>query len=94
MSSLFEEVVDRLAQDVIWTAEEIGDDEITEISRVVGTSSMTAQEAFKASVRLRLADARGREALAERIGRGPSRPHDGCEGGQVPTTRRAADPDG
>ncbi len=78
MSSLLEEVVDWLAQDIIWTAEEIGDDNITEISRVVGTSSTTAQEAFLASVPLRLADTRGLEAPAECIGRGPVRPTTGA----------------
>ena len=75
MPSIAEEVADRLAQDVIRAAEELGDEDlVTDISRVIGTSSTTTQEAFMTAVRLRLAEGRARKALAERLARGPVGP--------------------
>lgn len=72
MSSIMEEVADSLARDVIKAAQELGDDNlITEIGRVIGTSSTTTQEAFMTAVRVRLSEQRARAALAERVALGP-----------------------
>jgi hypothetical protein len=84
MPSIAEEVADRLAQEVIRAAEELGDEDlITDISRVLGTSSTTTQEAFMTAVRLRLAEGRARRTLAERIARGPVGPRKELGGGPI-----------
>jgi hypothetical protein len=70
-----EDLADALARDVIAAAEELGDDQlIAEVSRVIGASSPTTQEAFMTAVRVRLAEARARAFLAARIAKGPRHP--------------------
>jgi hypothetical protein len=70
MSSLLEQIADALARDVLRVAQELGDDDLVgEISKVVGTSSPTTQEAFNTAVRVRMAEGRARKALAERLGK-------------------------
>ena len=62
-----EDLADELAQDALRLAEETGDEKlINDISSVLGSSSTTAQEAFLTSVRVRRAEKRARELLAER----------------------------
>jgi hypothetical protein len=69
MASLTEEIADALAQDVIRASQELGDENlVTEISKVIGASSTTTQEAFMTAVRVRLAEQRARRMLAERMG--------------------------
>jgi hypothetical protein len=47
MASLTEEIADALARDAIRVAEELEDENlITEVSRVIGASSTTTQEAL------------------------------------------------
>ncbi len=59
---------DALARDVLAVQDELGDDRLFEkVARVIGTSSPTLQEAFMTSVRIRLAERRGRAFLAEAI---------------------------
>ncbi len=69
-----EDLADALAQDALRLAEETGDDTlINDISNVLGASSTTAQEAFLTSVRVRRANNRARELLAERAAK-PAQP--------------------
>jgi hypothetical protein len=79
---------DALARDVLDAQDELGDDRFYEkVGRVLGTSSPTLQEAFMTSIRVRLAERRGRAFLAEalearRQGRsGPEAPRDGGSAG-------------
>ena len=69
MASLTEEIADALARDAIRAAEELGDENlVTEISRLIGASSTTTQEAFNTAVRVRQSEARARRLLADRLG--------------------------
>lgn len=75
MSRITEELADRLAQDVIAAAEELGDDQlIAEVSKVIGAASTTTQEAFMTAIRVRLSEARARKYLAQRLAKGPKNP--------------------
>ncbi|MCL4189250.1 MAG: hypothetical protein KJZ85_16740 [Rhodobacteraceae bacterium] len=68
MADFIQELGDALARDVLAAQDELGDDRFYEkVSRVVGTSSPTLQEAFMTSVRIRLAERRGRRFLDEAI---------------------------
>ena len=79
MASLTEEIADALALDVIKAAQQLGDENlIADISRVIGASSTTTQEAFMTAVRVRLSEQRARRALAERLAK---RPAGGSENG-------------
>jgi hypothetical protein len=58
------ELADQLAEDVLAAETELGDDRFYEkISQVLMAASPTFQEAFMTSVRVRLAERRGREFL-------------------------------
>ena len=71
--SVVEDLADRLAQDVIKAARELGDEDlIALIAKELGATSTTTQEAYMTAVRVRLAEARARRALAERIAKGPT----------------------
>lgn len=66
--SIMEELADKLAQEAIAASEKLNDEEIiTNIARVIGATSATTEEAFLTAVRIRLAEARGREYLADRL---------------------------
>lgn len=66
--SILEDLADKLAQDALAAVKETGDDSIIElISRELGSSSQTTQEAFNTAIRMRTAEARARVALDERI---------------------------
>lgn len=69
MASLMEEIADALARDVLRAVEETGDENlVTEVSRVIGSSSTTTQEAFMTAVRVRMSEQRARRLLAEKVG--------------------------
>ena len=71
--SVAEELADALAADVIRAAQELGDEDlIAEISKVIGSTSTTTQEAFMTAVRVRLSVERARRALAQRVAKGPA----------------------
>ena len=71
--SVVEDLADALARDVIKAADELGDENlIMEISKVVGSTSPTTQEAYMTAVRVRLAERRGRRALEARLAKGPA----------------------
>jgi len=72
MTSITEELADRLAQDTIKAAEELGDENlIAEVAKVIGIASTTTQEAFMTAIRVRLSERRARKFLAERLAKGP-----------------------
>lgn len=61
---VIEDLADGLARDTIAAMAEMGDDRFYyEVAKVVGTSSPTLQEAFLTSMRIRLAEQRGRQFL-------------------------------
>ena len=66
--SLAEELGDALAKATLDAMEVIDDDRFYEkVSRVVGASSPTMQEAYLTAIRIRLAERRGREFLAQAL---------------------------
>ncbi|TCP40844.1 hypothetical protein [Rhodovulum marinum] len=64
--ALLEDLADALAREAIEAAEQLGDERlIDEMSKAIGESSPTTQEAFMTAVRIRRALGRGR-VLMER----------------------------
>ncbi len=62
------DLADSLAKDALEAEEELDDDRLIEqLSTTIGAASMTLQEAFMTSVRIRRAEKRGRTWLANRI---------------------------
>jgi hypothetical protein len=67
--ALLDDLADRLADDVMLAMAELGNDRLyMDVAKVLGTSSPSMQEAFLTSIRLRLAERRGREFLEGRSG--------------------------
>ena len=63
-----EDLADELAVKVIKYVDASGDEQIvTEIIKVLGATSQTAEEAFMTSLRVRRANAAARELLLERL---------------------------
>lgn len=74
MSSIAEDLADKLAQDAITAAEDLDDDQLIEqIAQALGVSSPTTEELFRTLVRVRLAERRARRLLEARLAkaRGP-----------------------
>jgi len=68
MSRIAEDLADKLAQDVIEAAEKLGDERLVEqIAQAVGASSPTTEELFRTAVRVRIAEARARKLLNDRL---------------------------
>ncbi|WP_353472639.1 hypothetical protein PVT71_01045 [Salipiger sp. H15] len=68
MSSLTQELADKLAEDTFKVMKLTGDDRFfMEVAKVIGASSTTLEEAFLTSVRVRLAERRARAFLVERL---------------------------
>jgi hypothetical protein len=66
--SVIQELADQLAADVLAAEPELEDDRFYEkVSRVLMAASPTFQEAFITSIRIRLAERRGREFLQKAI---------------------------
>lgn len=66
--SFIEDLADKLARDVLSAREEVGDAYFYEkVSKVLGAASPTVQEAFMTSIRIRLAEERGRMFLYEAL---------------------------
>lgn len=66
--AVIQDLADQLAEDVLAAAPELGDDTFYEkVSRVLMAASPTFQEAFITSVRVRLAERRGREFLEKAL---------------------------
>jgi len=63
-----EDLADELARDVIKAIDATGDEDIiAEITKVLGASSQTAEEAFLTAVRVRTANRKARAVLTERL---------------------------
>lgn len=61
------EVADELAQKSLEIFEKTGDEEIfAEVTKIIGSSSQTLEEAYKTAVRVRRAEKRALEMLASR----------------------------
>jgi hypothetical protein len=66
--SVIQELADQLAADVLAAETELEDDRFYEkVSRVLMAASPTFQEAFITSIRVRLAERRGRDFLEKAI---------------------------
>ncbi len=81
--SFIQDLADKLAQDVLDSQAELADDAFYEqVSRVLGAASPTLQEAYMTSIRIRLAERRGRDFLTRAIkakregGKAPDAPRD------------------
>lgn len=67
-SDVTQSLADDLARDTIAAMERIGNDRLfTDVAKVLGASSTTLQEAFMTSIRVRLAERRGRVFLEAAI---------------------------
>ena len=78
-----EDLGDALAVETLKAMDELGTDRFyNDVSRIVGASSPTLQEAFMTSMRIRLAAERGRKFVAETLkarregGTAPAAPRD------------------
>lgn len=80
MSDFIQDLADGLARDVLEKSKDLDDPYFYEqVSKVIGASSPTLQDAFMTSIRIRLAERRGREFLekalrAKREGARPPEP--------------------
>ena len=64
MADFIQDLADELARDVLAASKELEDPFFYEqVSKVLGASSTTLQEAFLTSIRIRQSEARGREFL-------------------------------
>ena len=85
---VIEDMGDALARDVLAAMEEIGDDRLFDkIGKVLADASPTMQEAFMTSIRVRVAEKRGRAFLEKALeakrtgGEAPKAPIGGDSGG-------------
>ena len=66
--SYYADLVDKLAVDVLAAADELDDDRLAEtIAQAIGASSPTTEELFRTAIRVRMAEARARRLLSERL---------------------------
>lgn len=73
--SITEDIADRLAQEAIAAAEQLGDDTlIAEVAKVIGAGSTTTQEAFMTAIRVRIAEKRARKFIQDQVAKGPKNP--------------------
>ncbi len=69
MSSI-PEIADKLALEVIAVAEALDDEGlVNEVAQVLGASSPSTEEAFRTAARVRLAEARARRFIEDRLSR-------------------------
>ena len=68
MSSLAQQLAEKLALDTVNAAEELGDEDLPEtIARSVGASSPTTEELFRTAVRTIMAERRARALLEKTV---------------------------
>jgi hypothetical protein len=85
VSEVTQGLADDLARDTIEAMERLGNDRLyVEVGKVLGASSTTLQEAFLTSIRVRLAERRGRVFLEGTIRAAET-------GGSAPVAPRASD---
>jgi UTP:GlnB (protein PII) uridylyltransferase len=78
MSSITEEIADKLALATIEAAEILGDENLVqEVAKVIGASSTTTQEAFMTAYRVRVSQKRAEKFLAAALAKGPKDPSKG-----------------
>jgi len=66
--AMIEDLADQLAADTMTAMREMGDDQLyMQVSKVLGASSQTLQEAFLTSIRIRQAEARARQFLEQTL---------------------------
>ncbi|EIE51405.1 hypothetical protein AL036_17905 [Salipiger aestuarii] len=66
--SLATELADALAEDTFKVMEATGDDRFfMQVAEIIGASSTTLEEAYLTSVRVRMAEARARNFIMERL---------------------------
>lgn len=66
--SVVEDLADKLAQDVIKAMDALEDEELAEqVANVLGASSPSSEEIFRAAVRIRLAERRARTFLTNHV---------------------------
>ncbi len=66
--SLATELADALAEDTFKVMEATGDDRFfMQVAEIIGASSTTLEEAYLTSVRVRMAEARARSFIMERL---------------------------
>ena len=66
--SVIQDMADKLADDVLAAEIELGDDRFYEkVAQVLAAASPTFQEAYMTSIRVRLAERRGREFLEQAL---------------------------
>jgi len=63
-----DDLADKLAQDVIKAMDALGEEELPEqVANVLGASSPSSEEIFRAAVRIRLAERRARTFLNDHV---------------------------
>ena len=68
--SVVEELADKLARDTIKAMDALGDENLPDqVAKVLGASSPSSEEIFRAAVRIRLAERRARIFLNEHVQR-------------------------
>ncbi len=78
MSTITEDIADKLALATIEAAEILGDENlVAEVSKVIGASSTTTQEAFMTAYRVRVSEKRAEKFLAAQLAKGPKDPSRG-----------------
>jgi hypothetical protein len=88
VTDFIQELADGLARDVLEGSKTLDDPYFYEqVSKVVGASSPTLQEAFMTSIRIRLAEKRGREFLDRALSAK-------ANGGKLPDPPREAEKGG
>ncbi|PYG29854.1 hypothetical protein [Pelagimonas varians] len=66
--SVVDDLADKLAQDVIKAMDALGDEQLPEqVANVLGASSPSSEDIFRAAVRIRLAERRARNFLNEHV---------------------------
>ncbi|WP_425070559.1 hypothetical protein [Sagittula sp. S175] len=66
--SVVEDLSDKLAQDVIKAMDALGDENLPDqVASVLGASSPSSEEIFRAAVRIRLAERRARAFLTDHV---------------------------
>ena len=66
--SVVEDLADALARDVIKAMDALGDETLPEqVAKVLGASSPSSEELFRAAVRIRLAERRARTFLNDHV---------------------------
>jgi hypothetical protein len=63
-----DDLADKLAQDVIKAMDALGDETLADqVANVLGASSPSSEEVFRAAVRIRLAERRARAFLSDHV---------------------------